>query len=164
MILCAWSYWFFAIFLVVLSPVFLLYGANKRERSRVQLEILKSIALFLLGIFPLILVIYAPLLSGESMPKPPVSTAAISPIFPDALRWGDDGNTLIKNVIPLPLIIAFFIGFYWTKRWWLWFLLAFLSFFFAMGPALEAGGMVWIFPYYYLWKTIPLINLLRWEN
>ncbi|MEC7987910.1 MAG: hypothetical protein VX278_22270 [Myxococcota bacterium] len=166
MIMCAWSYWFFAIFMVVLSPIFLIYGSNKRDSHRIQKEIQTGAFLFFVGITPLLLMVYAPVLQGKDMPKAPVSTAAISPLFPDALRLFGEGATLISDVVPITLIACLLVGFWKAKRRILWLSLTFVSFFFAMGPALKAQGMIWIFPYYYLWKGVPTLNRLlhpeRW--
>ena len=163
--LCAWSYWYFAIFLAFLSFIFLCWGRTKRHLDTLSKDILCAVTIAICTVLPLVAMIYAPTLRGYQQPSSPISTLSISPIFPDALKLHGEG-LLLWTIIPFGLWIPLLVGLMYGKRRFLWAICIAICVCFAMGPALLYNDLVWFLPYYPIWKTFPLLDRLlhpeRW--
>ena len=166
--LCAWSYWYFAIFLLLLSPFFLIPTAIQNGVHTTAKQFLTTLFVMLLCIAPLCIMVYYPLTLGYSLPPPPISTLSISPIFPDAIRLFGDPQTenILWTLFPIPIWIFALLGTLKGHRKKTWLGLSCTCILFSMGPALLYNGLIWFLPYYPFWKTIPLLDRLlhpdRW--
>lgn len=162
---CAWSYWYFAIFLSIFSFWFLIWGMPKRQLRTLCFDIALASIVFVLSCVPLLLVMYAPTLQGGEQPAAPMSALAVSPIFPDAVRFDGSGSDLWSMCMPSIWILAVF-GWIGGKRRLLWGGCLILSILFSLGPAMFANEMVWFLPYYPMWKGFPLLDRMlhpeRW--
>ena len=79
------GYWFNALFLAILAPIFLIHTAS-RNRLRVLLDLVIAGALALLLVSPLLLVVFWPALTGGQMPGTHIQPDMMPIAFPDALQ------------------------------------------------------------------------------
>ena len=166
--LAAWSYWYFAIFILLLSPVFLIPNCKNIGFQTSMKRISLTIGTMGICIAPLLFIVYYPLFIGVPLPSPPVSIHSISPIFPDAIHLFPMKETtnLLWTLFPLSVWVLAIIGFIIGKRKKTWGLLALISVIFSMGPAILYNDLVWFLPYFPFWKIVPLLDRLlhpdRW--
>jgi hypothetical protein len=149
------GYWFNALFLALLVPVFVVYGARNRGLRAVTQDTAKAAGLALAFVSPFLLILFWPVLTGGWMPSTPTDPTLLSPISPDALRLGGEQALVNRGWLPLVLVP----GLIWTamrgERRWLWLSLAVIAVIFAFGPARAQDGHVMWLPYYPVWRWIP---------
>ena len=166
--LAAWSYWYFAIFLLLLSPFFWIQQYKKNTVREITRHIAITLGIMSLCIAPLLYVVYYPVFIGDSLPSPPVSIHSMSPIFPDAVHLipTDSTTNLLWTMFPISIWIFTCVGLVVGQRKKTWGALTLTCICFSMGPALVYNDLVWFLPYFPFWKTVPLLDRLlhpdRW--
>ncbi len=164
------GYWYYAIFLALLSPVFLVAAhrggrivatAHSFAWMGVGAAVIVSPALF--G------VVWASLSTGVSvsLPLPP---GGLSPVFDNALQLARAQPEQLRGWLPWALVPGLLLAGVASARrrgsGALWLSLAALALVFALGPGQRLGERVWLLPYWPLWKAIPLLERLthpsRW--
>lgn len=162
------GYWFYAVFLVVLMPMFLGWAAwHRRSEPRrwlfdYVLAGLTSIVLVAPFVAPLVMA----KLSGGYSPAPPMDPTHSTPIFENALQLSGQQPIQLRGWLPYVLVP----GALWTvwrgERRILWAGLALTAVLFALGPVQAWNGMHWHLPYELLWRSVPLLDRLthpgRW--
>jgi hypothetical protein len=149
------GYWFNALFLGLLLPVFWWHGTRFRAAKSVAIDALAAGGLALALVSPFLVVIFWPALTGDGMPGTHIDPTEMNLVFGDALRVSGGQATGMANWLPYGLIVGVMLTVWKGKRRLLWFALAGLCVVFSMGPGQLIGDTVYRFPYWLLWKGVP---------
>ena len=160
------GYWFYAIFLVILTPIFAAHGLRRRPARLVLADFGAALGGALLLALPFALPVLWPRLTGAWTPAPPVDPATASPFFDNALRLVGPQAAQLQGWLPWVLVP----GLVWTawegQRRALWLGGAALCALFALGPGQQVGDESYWMPYALLWKWAPFLDRLthpgRW--
>ncbi len=160
------GYWFNALFVVILLPVFLWMGRKDRSITAVSTDLMVAANFALIFVLPMLLIIFWPVFSGGSLAGTHIETTSMNPVFPDALQLiGGQGKGLV-GWLPWVFIPGIVLTLFKGQRRGLWLGLAGLCVLFSLGPAQEVSGDVWRSPYWVLWKFVPGLSRMfhpdRW--
>lgn len=159
------GYWFYAIFLALLTPVFFLHGRAHRPPRRLLLDLLAALGIGAALALPFALPALAPHLGGEG-PAPPLDPRTASPFFDNALRIVGEQPRQLRGWLPLAWLAGAAATLAWGRRQGLWLALGGLCALFALGPATRVGESAFWLPYALLWQNLPLLERLthpgRW--
>ena len=149
------GYWFNAMFVAILSPLFLLHAAG-RSRLRVLVDLVISGALALLIVSPLLLVVFWPALTGGQMPGTHIEPDMMPIAFPDALQLTGGQKPGLAGWLSWAVLIGMLAS-VTTRgpRWWLWVGLGATCVVFSLGPGQQIGEQTWRMPYWVVWRGVP---------
>ncbi len=164
------GYWYYAVFLALLAPVFLVVAhlagrgiATVRSFAWMGLGAAVMVSPALFG------VVWASVSTGVSvsLPLPP---GGLSPVFDNALQLARAQPEQLRGWLPWALVPGLLLASVASVRRRgssaLWLALAAVALAFALGPGQRLGERVWLLPYYPLWKAVPLLERLthpsRW--
>lgn len=160
------GYWFNALFLGLLLPVFWWHGARFRDRKAVAVDLLAAGGLALALVTPFLVVIFWPALAGDGMPGTHIDPTEMNIVFGDALRLVGAQKAGLANWLPYGLIVGLLLTAWRGHRRALWLLLAGVCIVFSMGPGQPIGEHVVRMPYWFLWKGVPGLSRMfhpeRW--
>lgn len=164
--LTALGYWFYGLFIAILSPVFVLWGWRRGQALPGLLTaLLRMGGLAFLMVLPWLLVPLWPRLTGAWVPDPGGGPGA-SPLFDMALKLEGQVPRSARGWLPWGLVAGALFTLWAGKRRLLWVALSGLAVLFAFGPATHALGYDWQLPYRLLWGTVPFLSRLthpvRW--
>ena len=148
------GYWFNALFLAILSPVFLLHAPAAR-RKRMVVDLLASGGMALLFVSPLLSVVFWPVVSGGSLPGTHIDPGAMPLVFPDGLRLIGGQAPGLADWMPLGALMGIFLSCWRGQRTRLWLILGCVCVVFSLGPGQRIGETVVPMPYWLLWKGVP---------
>lgn len=159
------GYWFYALFLGLLAPVFYVHGRLSRPPRRMLYDLCAAFGLALAFAAPLLLPALWPHLGGQG-PAPPLDVSRASPFFDNALKIVGDQPRQLRSWLPVAWVIGALATLAWGRRQGLWLALCGLCALFALGPATRVGdGAFWL-PYALLWRFVPFLDRLthpgRW--
>lgn len=159
------GYWFYAIFLALLTPIFFAHGRAHRPWRRLLPDLLGALGLAFVLALPFAAPALLPHLDGTG-PAPPLDPARASPFFDNALRLVGDQPRQLRGWLPWAWVLGAFATLAWGRRQGLWLALAGASVIFALGPATKVGESAFWLPYALLWQNVPLLDRLthpgRW--
>jgi hypothetical protein len=160
------GYWFNALFLALLCPVFLVYGWRRRQIGELAVDMLAAGALALVIVSPFLAVAFWPVLSGGALPGTHVDPTALPLVFPDALRLSGGQAPGLANWLPWVAVPGAVLSMWRGQRRGLWLGLCALVVVFSMGPGQMVGGEVVRMPYFPFWKLVPGLSRMfhpdRW--
>lgn len=160
------GYWFNALFLGLLSPVFVIYGRRLRPMLAVGTDMIAAGALALCLVSPLLAVAFWPVLSGGDMPGTHIDPSSLPLVFPDALRLSGGQAPGLADWLPWVVIPAVALTLVRGRRVALWVSLGLLCVVFSMGPGQVVSGNVMPMPYWLPWKFVPGLSRMlhpdRW--
>lgn len=188
------GYWFYAVFLGLLAPVFLVAGVWAGRGRATLRELLWIGGGAAVLVSPALLgIAYSSLSLGVS-PEVPAPPGGLSPVFDNALQLARAQPAQLQGWFPWALAPGLVLGFGLAARGLRrrggagapagasgggpapgaavpalrWFALAALALLFALGPGQVFGGRVWLLPYWPLWKLVPSLGRLthpsRWAD
>ena len=166
------GYWFYAVFLAILAPVFVVRGAGRGRGVATfrELAILGAGAAVIVS--PAIAgIAYSSHATGVS-PEIPLPPGGLPPVFDNALQLARAQPVQLEGWFPWALAPGLGLALVATARRRSgagpWIALAALSLAFGLGPGQYLGGRLWLLPYWPLWKAIPLLARLthpsRWVD
>jgi len=149
------GYWFNALFLVLLLPVFLWHGSRTRAWKSVGNDLLVVGALSLAMVSPFLLIVFWPGLTGGGMPGTHIDPTEMSLVFGDALKLSGGQVAGLANWLPMGMMVGIATTAWFGHRRVLWGLLAILCVLFSLGPGQIIGDTTYVMPYWLLWKGVP---------
>ncbi len=159
------GYWFYAIFLALLTPLFFLWGRTLRPWRRLLPDLVGALGLAFALALPFAAPALLPHLSGTG-PAPPLDPSRASPFFDNALRVVGEQPRQLRGWLPWAWVLGAGASLAWGRRQPLWLGLAGASVIFAVGPATKIGESAFWMPYALLWQSVPLLDRLthpgRW--
>jgi hypothetical protein len=169
------GYWYYAVFLGILAPVWLLRGAVL-GRGRATLAVFATIGVGAAVLVSPALVAVVVSASGAGIDaRGGLDPARLSPVFDNALQLARAQPAQLVGWFPLALAPGLLLlGARAVARGdrrarvdaAVWLLLAALCVVFALGPGQRFGDRVWLLPYWPLWRVLPLLGRLthpsRW--
>ena len=159
------GYWYYALFLVLLLPVFFLHGRAHRPAPRLAADLALAALLGGLLAAPFALPALLPHLGGAA-PAPPIDPSRASPFFDNALKVVGEQPRQLIGWLPLAWVGGALVTLAWGRRQGLWLAAGGLCVLFALGPATRIGGGAFWLPYALLWQHVPLLDRLthpgRW--
>lgn len=168
MALTAAGYWFYAIFLCILAPLFLLHGARLRPVRPLFHDTGRAALIALAGMAPGLLVIALGAARAGGAPDDALDAATMSPLFPDALQLENPQPKGLQGWFPLVFAPGLLFTLWRGQRRGLWLGAAALALIFALGPAQQALGRTWLLPAWLLWKGVPgfdrMLHPDRWVS
>lgn len=160
------GYWYYAVFLGILAPLFVGWGLRHRAPGALFGDLARGAALALAVVSPLLGLIVWPRLTGAWTPPPPIEAHLASPVFPDALLLTGALPTHVRGWAPWGLLLGAVAAVRWGQRRALWLGLLIICIVFALGPGQRIGERVWLLPYYPLWRWLPGLDRMlhpeRW--
>ena len=149
------GYWFNALFLAILAPLFLFHAAA-RNRLRLLIDLVISGALALLIVSPLLMVVFWPVLTGGQMPGTHIQPDMMPIAFPDALQLTGGQKPGLADWMPWAALMGIIVS-ATTRgaRWWLFVGLGTACVIFSLGPGQQIGSESWRMPYWLLWSGVP---------
>lgn len=162
--LTALGYWFYGIFVAILSPLFLWRAA--RPRARVGRDLLVAGAIAITIALPFAWPVLAPRLTGGWTGAPPLDARTLDPVFDNALRLTGEQPRQLQGWWPWVFAPGLALTMLWGQRRALWAALAGAATLFALGPATRLGEQALMLPYWALWRFVPFLDRLthpgRW--
>ena len=159
------GYWYYAIFLALCGPLFLVWGLVKRGRAA-AVDLAWSAAVALGVVLPFALPVLWPRLSGSWVPAPPLDPSTANPVFDNALQLFSAQPVQLVGWFPWILLLGFAATAWKGQRRLLLVGLTLFCLICALGPAQYQGRTLWHLPYELLWRTVPLLDRLthpgRW--
>lgn len=171
------SFWYYAYFLALLLPLFLLvrrrpWGAVLRDSV-----VAGSVALVVAG--PLLLAVMWPRLTGEVAPMPPAEMLLQKRHYESALQVTGAQPEALAGWFSWVLLPGLVCGLLFggrgetspvqarsRQRRWLWLALIGVTLLAALGPFQRIGGQLYRLPYAVMWEHLPLLSRLtnpgRW--
>ena len=149
------GYWFNALFLALLVPVFWLHGGRIRGWKPLGVDLLKVGALALTMVAPFLLVIFWPALTGGGMPGTHIDPTQMNVVFGDALKLTGGQVPGLANWLPFGMMVGAALTIRYGERRRLWGILALLCVVFSLGPGQRVGDTTYLMPYWVLWKGVP---------
>lgn len=160
------GYWFYALFMALIAPLFALWGLRHRALAPLAADLGRGAALALGLVAPLLLVLAWPALTGGWTPAPAITAEFASPVFPDALPLAGALPTHLRGWLPGVLVAGAAVTLWRGQRRALWVGALTLCVLFALGPGQRLGDRVWLLPYYPLWRWLPGLDRMlhpeRW--
>ena len=149
------GYWFNALFLGLLVPVFWWHGHRHREWKDLGVDLLTVGALSLAMVAPLLLVVFWPALTGGGMPGTHIDPTQMNVVFGDALKLTGGQVAGLSNWLPFGMMAGAALTLRHGQRRVLWGVLALLCVLFSLGPGQRIGDTTYLMPYWILWKGVP---------
>ena len=161
--LTALGYWFYGLFVALLTPWFLVQAValEKRARRDVLRDFARVAGGALVLVLPWLVVALWPRLTGAWVPDPGGGWGGASAVFDMALKLEGDQPRSARAWLPLVMVGGAVVTWVRGKRRVLWTGLALTSVMFALGPATRVGGLDWHLPYELLWGTVPMLSRLN---
>lgn len=162
MALTALGYWFYGLFLALLSPWFLLNARREGHRvGPVLRDALRAGGGALLLVAPWLVVALWPRLAGGWVPDPGGGPGGASPVFDMALKLEGPLPRSARGWWPWAWTAGVLVTCWTGRRRALWGGLAATAVVFALGPATRVGGLDWHLPYELLWSVVPMLSRLN---
>ncbi len=159
------GYWYYAIFLALIAPIFALWGLRLRGRA-VLVDLAAAAAIALGCVLPFVAPVLGPRLTGDWVPAPPLDPATANPVFDNALQLFSAQPVQLQGWFPWVLVAGFAVTAWRGQRRLLWSAAAAFCLLCALGPAQLQDRTLWHLPYELLWRTVPLLDRLthpgRW--
>ena len=161
MALTAYGYWFYAIFLFTLCPLFILHGHRwHRPIKTIFRDLIRAASVSIVFILPLALHVFWPALTGGEMPGTELDSSCPEQRA-DSLQLSGDQTRGNQHWFPFILIPGILLTAWKGKRRSLWILCALSCVVFAMGEVQDIGGKQVLLPYYPLWRFVPGFSMLN---
>lgn len=165
------GYWYYAVFLAFVAPVFWAWGAWQRaggvaglrpEGLRpVLLDLLRAAGASLLLVLPVLLVVlYERYGHGAAYGKP-LSAEHASPDFADALRLSGEQARHVRGWLPPVLGLGALLGLARGRRRPLWLGALAVCLLFALGPGQHLGEHLWLLPSWPVWRWLPGMDAMN---
>ena len=154
-VLTGLGYWFNALFLGLLAPVFWVYGRGRRGGAALAKDLVKSGMLALVMVAPLLGAVAWPVISGSEISTTHIDPTEMNSVFPDALKLVGGQLKGMVNWLPWSMLLGILIFAWKGRRVGLWLALGGLAVMCALGPGQQIGDTVYRMPYWLLWKGVP---------
>ena len=132
-VLTGLGYWFNALFLGLLAPVFWVYGRGRRGGAALAKDLVKSGMLALVMVAPLLGVVAWPVISGSEIATTHIDPTEMNSVFPDALKLVGGQLKGMVNWLPWSMLLGILIFAWKGRRVGLWLVLGGLAAFFFLG-------------------------------
>ncbi len=166
MVLTAFGYWFYALFIFALCPFFIGHGLKHRQFKPMFKDLLRAAGITAAAVLPLALHVFWPKLTGGKMPLPQMDVAHMPMQFADALQLTGKQARGTQHWLPWIILPGMIYSAWKGKRRILWLCCALACVLFALGPAQSIGPEQYKMPYYVLWRYLPLYGRMfhpeRW--
>jgi hypothetical protein len=166
MALTAFGYWFYALFIFTLCPLFIGHGLRHRRFKPMLKDLLKAAGITSLFVLPLALHVFWPRLTGGKMPLPQMDVAHMPMQFADALQLTGAQARGTQHWLPWIIFPGVLFSAWKGQRRLLWLGCALACVLFALGPAQSIGPDQVKMPYYPLWRYLPIYGRMfhpeRW--
>ena len=155
LVLSGVGYWFNALFVAMLVPLFLWHGARHRPWKSIATDLVVVGALALVLVAPLLIIVFWPRLSGEWMPGTHIDPTEMNIVFGDALKLVGGQAAGMVNWLPYVMMIGIGLTLWRGRRRALWGGLALFCVVCSLGPGQAIGDATYRMPYWWLWKAVP---------
>jgi hypothetical protein len=176
MALTAFGYWFYALFVLALCPLFIGHGLLHRKVSSFReipgefkpmfKNLLRAAGITAAAVLPLALHVFWPKITGGKMPLPQMDVAHMPMQFADALQLMGKQTRGTQHWLPWIILPGMAFSVWKGKRRLLWLGCALACVAFALGPAQSIGPEQYKMPFYPLWRYLPLYGRMfhpeRW--
>lgn len=160
------GYWFSAMFLCFVAPLFAVHGVRTRGLRATALDLVRAAGVCLVAVSPWVLALGWPRLTGQWTPKPRLDGRFLSPVFSDALQLAGPQPDGLVGWLPIAVGAGALASLALGRRRLLWVGAAALCIVFALGPAQDLGGTRWLLPSYPIWRLVPGLDRMvhpdRW--
>ncbi len=177
------GYWFYALFLGLLAPVWVARGATHGRGVATLLTLAGLGGAALLLVSPALLAIGMSAHGAGIDPRGGLDPARLSPIFDNALQLARAQPRQLSGWFPGALLPGLVLAAWTVVRpsrpsgsgrrearidGLTWLVLAGICLLFALGPGQQIAGRTWLLPYWPLWRYGPLLARLthpsRWVD
>ncbi len=160
------GYWFSAVFLCFVAPLFLVHGTRERGLRATVLDLGRAGATCLAAISPWLVGLGWPRLTGQWTPTPRLDGRFLSPVFSDALQLAGEQPDGLVGWLPVAVAAGALATLVLGRRRGLWVGAAGICVVFALGPAQDIAGTRWLLPSYPFWRAVPGLDRMvhpdRW--
>ncbi len=158
------SFWYYAYFLLLLLPVFLL--VRRRPLAAIARDTVIAGGIALLTAGPLLLAVLWPRIIGDEAPMPPAGMLLHTRHYDSALQLSGPQPDGLDGAFPWVLAPGLVLGLLFARRRGLWLVLTLLCLVAALGPFQRVGATLYRLPYAVVWEHLPLLarmtNPGRW--
>ncbi len=163
MALTALGYWFYGLFMALLTPLFV-WGAwrgARQSRRLVLTDFVRMVGASFLMVLPWLCVALWPRWMGDWVPDPGGGPGGASAVFDMALKLEGVQPRSARGWFPLICGPGFLATLIWGRRRLLWVALAATTVLCALGPATRFQGLDWHLPYELFWGVVPMLSRLN---
>lgn len=160
------GYWFYAVFLLWLVPLFWLHGARHRGGLRAHFPaifapLLRAAGLTLALVGPFVLIVLYERFGHGASYGASLSAEVASPDFRDAVRLDGELSGHVRGWLPLTLAGGMLLGLWRGRRRALWLGGALVCVVFALGPGQHVGEHMWLLPSWPVWRFVPGMDAMN---